>query len=62
MVGNIEDVVAKADNDEDGLNLNMSAKEMRERLKSRRKVDPRRIEGKRDSGDWWEKYKMIQTL
>ena len=45
-----------------GLDLNMSAKEMREKLNLRRKVDPRREEGKRGSGDWWMQYKMIQTL
>ena len=46
----------------DGLDLSMSAKEMREKLILRRKVDPRKEEGKRGSGDWWMQYKMIQTL
>ena len=47
---------------DDGLYLSMSAKEMREKLILRRKVDPRKEEGKRGSGDWWMQYKMIQTL
>jgi len=40
----------------------MSAKEMREKLSRRRRIDPRKEEGKRGSGDWWMQYKMIQTL
>merc|ERR1711872_1087700 len=47
---------------EEGLDLNMSAKEMREKLHRKRRIDPRKEEGKRGSGDWWMQYKMIQTL
>eukprot|EP00092_Neocalanus_flemingeri_P062629 GFUD01075582.1.p1 GENE.GFUD01075582.1~~GFUD01075582.1.p1 ORF type:complete len:253 (+),score=95.23 GFUD01075582.1:41-799(+) len=54
--------VSPAKRKDDGLDLNMSAREMREKLKLRKKVDPRREEGKRGSGDWWMQYKMIQTL
>jgi len=44
------------------LDLSMSAKEMREKLNRRRRIDPRKEEGKRGSGDWWMQYKIIQTL
>lgn len=42
----------------DGLNLNMTAKEMRERIGSRKKRDPRKDERM----DFRKKYEIIQTL
>ena len=59
---NIETRPRPAKTEGDSLDLNMSAREMREKLNLRRKVDPRKEEGKRESGDWWMQYKMIQTL
>ena len=45
-----------------GLDLNMSDKEMREKVNLRRKGDQRKREGRRKSWDWWKQYKMIQNL
>ena len=42
----------------DGLNLNMTAAEMRERIGSKKKRDPR----KEDRMDFRTKYDMIQAL
>ena len=42
----------------DGLNLPMTAKEMRERIEKMKKIDPRREE----NGDWWKKHMIIQAL
>lgn len=42
----------------DGLNLNMTAAEMRERIGSKKKRDPR----KEDRMDFRTKYEMIQAL
>ena len=42
----------------DGLNLNMTAAEMRERIGSKKKRDPR----KEDRLDFQKKYDIIQTL
>lgn len=42
----------------DGLNLNMTAREMRERIGSKKKKDPR----KEDRMDFRTKYEMIQAL
>ena len=42
----------------DGLNLNMTAREMRERIGSKKKKDPR----KEDRIDFRTKYEMIQAL
>ena len=44
------------------LGLNLSVEEVKERIRRRRKHDPRTIPVKRASGDWWNQYKMIQTL
>jgi hypothetical protein len=41
-----------------GLNLNMSAKEMRERIGSKKKRDPR----KDDRMDFREKFEIIDSL
>ena len=42
----------------DGLNLNMTAREMRERIGSKKKKDPR----KEDRMDFRTKYEMVQAL
>ena len=44
------------------LDLNMTAKEMREKVNLMRKGDQRRREGRTKSLDWWKQYKMIQNL
>ena len=63
------DAVAKAvtnnNNNETDINelgLNLSVEEVKERIRRRRKHDPRSIPVKRASGEWWNQYKMIQTL
>ena len=43
--------------DWDGLNLSLTAREMRERIGSKKKADPRR-----DKLDMRKKYEIIQTL
>ena len=45
-----------------GLELHLSVSEMKEKLRRGRRADPRREEGKRASGEWWQQYRMIQTL
>ena len=47
---------------EDVLGLGLSVQEMKEKLRRRRRHDPRLDPRKRQSGDWWNQYKMIQTL
>ena len=42
----------------DGLNLPMTAKEMRERIEHMKKQDPR----KEKNGDWWKKHMIVQAL
>lgn len=42
----------------DGLNLNMTAREMRQRIGSKKKKDPR----KEDRMDFKTKYEMVQAL
>jgi len=42
-----------------GLQLNMSAREMRDRLNQQRRRDPR-MEG--DKVDWWQKHRIVQSL
>jgi len=42
----------------DGLNLPMTAKEMRERIENMKKQDPR----KEKNGDWWKKHMIVQAL
>jgi len=49
-------------NDISDLGLNLSVEEVKERIRRRRKHDPRTIPNKRASGEWWNQYKMIQTL
>jgi len=49
-------------NDISDLGLNLSVEEVKERIRRRRKHDPRTIPSKRASGEWWNQYKMIQTL
>ena len=46
----------------DPLGRGLSVQEMKERIRRRRRPDPRLSPGKRQSGDWWSQYKMIQTL
>ena len=63
----IEDVKLDLPDDErregEVLNLNMSAKEMRELIARNKKWDPRlESERKSEKIDWWKKYKIIQTL
>merc|ERR1712029_237464 len=48
-------------NDISDLGLNLSVEEVKERIRRRRKHDPRTIPNKRASGEWWNQYKMIQT-
>ena len=59
---NTNDVVDASSNHRgrnwDGLNLNMTAREMRERIGSKKKKDPR----KEDRMDFRTKYEMIQAL
>ena len=45
-----------------GLDLDLSVKEMKEKLNLKRAADLRRREGRRKSGDWLKQYKMIQNL
>merc|ERR1712133_310549 len=40
------------------LGLNLSVEEVKERIRRRRKHDPRTIPMKRASGEWWNQYKM----
>ena len=63
----IEDLKLEGLDDESGegevLNLNMSAKEMRELISKKKKWDPRlESEKKTEKVDWWKKYQIIQTL
>ena len=51
-------VVNQARTNWDGLNLNMTAREMRERIGSKKKRDPR----KENRMDFRTKYEMIQAL
>ena len=44
--------------DKDGLNLPITAKEMRERIERLKKIDPR----KEEHGDWWKKHMIVQAL
>jgi len=44
--------------DIDGLNLPMTAKEMRERIEKTKRKDPR----KEEHGDWWKKHMIVQAL
>lgn len=44
--------------DKDGLNLPITAKEMRERIEKLKKKDPR----KEEHGDWWKKHMIVQAL
>jgi hypothetical protein len=46
----------------DGLNLNMTAKEMREMLESRKKKDPRKEKNKKNRMDFRTKTDNFQTL
>ena len=54
--------VDAVDGDIAELGLDLSVEEARERIRRRRRHDPRTIPMKRASGDWWSQYKMIQTL
>ena len=60
----MEAIAGLSNREEEGvdLDLNMSAKEMREKVNMRRKGDQRRREGRRKSWDWWKQYKIIQNL
>ena len=42
--------------------LGLTVQQMKEKLRRRRRHDPRLDPRKRQSGDWWSQYKMIQTL
>ena len=42
--------------------LGLTVQQMKEKLRRRRRHDPRLDPRKRQSGDWWTQYKMIQTL
>ena len=42
--------------------LGLTVQQMKEQLRRRRRHDPRLDPRKRQSGDWWSQYKMIQTL
>ena len=42
--------------------LGLTVSQMKEKLRRRRRHDPRLDPRKRQSGDWWTQYKMIQTL
>ena len=42
--------------------LGLTVQQMKEKLRRRRRHDPRLEPRKRQSGDWWSQYKMIQTL
>ena len=42
--------------------LGLTVQQMKEKLRKRRRHDPRLDPRKRQSGDWWTQYKMIQTL
>ena len=47
---------------EEVLGLGLTVQQMKEKLRRRRRQDPRLDPRKRQSGDWWSQYKMIQTL
>ena len=44
------------------LGLNLSVEEVKQRIKLRRKHDPRTVPMKRASGEWWRAHTMIQNI
>ena len=65
--GDAETIVAASEGKRDSrdveiLGLNLSVREVKERIRLRRKHDPRTIPTKRTSGEWITQCKMIQNM